>query len=443
MTFGSVCSGIEAASLAFTPIGMKAVWFSEISEFPSQVLNHYYSDIQNLGDMTKLPELIANEDIEAPDILCGGTPCQAFSLAGLKQGLEDDRGQLTLSFIDIANQIDKIRVKNGKEKSIILWENVEGVLKDKTNAFHLFISGLAGLNSQVDIKKMPNSGVLYGPSRNVAWRVLDAKFFGLPQQRKRLFVVATDTHINPEYILFETTTTHHIYNNLQEVYPKETTKISSQASSLFNETKIKKHHSIKIIDDEKIEFFRDYTDCLYSAYGTKWNGNAAAYNGSLYLSQNDRVRRLTPLECERLMGFPDNYTLIPKSSDTNRYKAIGNSWAIPVVKWIGNRIFNYINLMKENNWIKFLQPSQVGDNYKLFLFKDNTIKINSELHLNSSLSSNEVQKGSIFDITEIGSREKFYITPRGTAGILRRKNERNINMNKNLESLFRKNSIGA
>ena len=84
--------------------------------------------------------------------------------------------------------------------------------------------------------------------------------------------------------------------------------------------------------------FREYTDCLYSAYGTKWNGNAAAYNGSLFVVQDQRIRRLSPLETERLMGFPDNYTNLVGAKKTNRYQGTGNSWAVPVVKWIGERL---------------------------------------------------------------------------------------------------------
>ena len=99
------------------------------------------------------------------------------------------------------------------------------------------------------------------------------------------------------------------------------------------------------MEDNQVTYktFREYTDCLYSSYGTKWNGNAAAYNGSLYVVQDDKIRRLSPLECERLMGFPDNYTNIPwkgkpSPPDGGRYKALGNSMAVPVMRWIGKRM---------------------------------------------------------------------------------------------------------
>ena len=136
-------------------------------------------------------------------MICGGTPCQAFSLAGLKNGLNDERGNLTLKFVDIIETNDDIRLKENKDRTIVFWENVEGVLKDKTNAFGCFVSYLAGLDNVVDIKKWPNAGILKGPKRNVAWRILDAKYFGVPQQRKRLYVLAGGTDFYPENILFE------------------------------------------------------------------------------------------------------------------------------------------------------------------------------------------------------------------------------------------------
>ena len=157
MKFGSVCSGIEAASLGFKTIGMHPAWFSEISEFPSKILKHHYPEIENMGDMNDLPSKIRSGYIESPDILCGGTPCQAFSLAGWKQGLVDTRGQLTLKFIEVADAIDEVRLKAGKKRSIVLWENVEGVLRDKTNAFGIFLAGLTYVISLLLVGIRPKS----------------------------------------------------------------------------------------------------------------------------------------------------------------------------------------------------------------------------------------------------------------------------------------------
>ena len=119
-TVGSICSGIEAASVAWEPLGFCFKWFSEIADFPSRVLKEKYPEIPNLGDMNDIPEKIESGEIFAPDLLCGGTPCQAFSLAGWRNGLNDDRGNLTLKFVDIADANDKKRKELGKEQSIIL-----------------------------------------------------------------------------------------------------------------------------------------------------------------------------------------------------------------------------------------------------------------------------------------------------------------------------------
>ena len=104
-TFGSVCSGIEAASYVLKPLGVQALWLSEIDDFPSRFLACKYKDSPNVGDMNDVPQKIQNGAIAAPDLLCGGTPCQAFSLAGWKNGLDDHRGQLTLKYIDIVKII--------------------------------------------------------------------------------------------------------------------------------------------------------------------------------------------------------------------------------------------------------------------------------------------------------------------------------------------------
>ena len=109
-TVGSICSGIEAASVAWDPYGFNFDWFSEIADFPSLVLKHKYEAIPNLGDMNNIPEKIEREEITCPDMICGGTPCQAFSLAGWKQGLNDNRGNLTLKFVDIIRNINHLNL---------------------------------------------------------------------------------------------------------------------------------------------------------------------------------------------------------------------------------------------------------------------------------------------------------------------------------------------
>lgn len=144
MRYGSVCSGIEAASVAWEPLGFSPAWFSEIEPFPSAVLAHHWPNVANLGDMTALAEMVKSGGIDAPSILVGGTPCQAFSVAGARKGLADERGVLTIKYVELADAIDDKRQQKGQGESIIVWENVPGVLSSKDNAFGAFLGLLSG-----------------------------------------------------------------------------------------------------------------------------------------------------------------------------------------------------------------------------------------------------------------------------------------------------------
>ena len=206
MRYGSVCSGIEAASVAWESQGWQPAWFAEIEAFPSAVLAHHWPDVANLGDITKIAAAVRAGDVAAPDVLVGGTPCQAFSIAGLRNGLDDERGQLTLSYVELANAIDDKRRERGEDEAIIVWENVPGVLSSKDNAFGCFLAGLAGESSELQPAggKWTHAGCVSGPQRIIAWRVLDAQFFGVAQRRRRVFVVASSRKdFDPTAVLFE------------------------------------------------------------------------------------------------------------------------------------------------------------------------------------------------------------------------------------------------
>lgn len=207
-TFASVCSGIEAASAAWEPdpIGWRASWFAEIEAGPSAVLAHHWPNVPNLGDMTAIAARVRSGELHAPDVLSGGTPCQAFSVAGGRKGLEDPRGQLTLAYVDLANAIDERRAAQGLPPCIIHWENVPGVLSSKDNAFGCLLAGLAGEDDPLvpPGKAWTNAGYVHGPQRSIAWRVINAEHFGVPQRRKRVYLVASArAGINPAAILFE------------------------------------------------------------------------------------------------------------------------------------------------------------------------------------------------------------------------------------------------
>ncbi|MBC3251242.1 DNA cytosine methyltransferase [Serratia fonticola] len=206
MRYGSVCSGIEAATLAWHSLGWRPAWFSEIEKFPSAVLKHHWPEVPNLGDMTKIAAAIRADEVEAPDLLVGGTPCQAFSIAGLRNGLRDARGQLTLSYVELADAIDEKRQQRGEDPAIIVWENVPGVLNSTDNAFGCLLAALAGEDEPLQPagKKWTNAGYVSGAKRAIAWIVKDAQYFGVAQRRRRVFVVASAREdFDPAAVLFE------------------------------------------------------------------------------------------------------------------------------------------------------------------------------------------------------------------------------------------------
>jgi len=450
MKYLSVCSGVEAATVAWHSLGWQPVAFSEIEPFPSAVLAHHYPNVPNLGDMTKYKEWNLNESI---DILVGGTPCQSFSVAGLRKGLEDPRGNLALTYVGI---LDKFRPQ------WFIWENVPGVLSSGGGRdFGSFLGAVAECG--------------YG----FAYRVLDAQNFGVPQRRRRVFVVGHLGDWQPAAkVLFESESlsgdfksgrktrksvtgfVESSFGQYREDVIAETTKASggvlgggsetfyvedianclqttchewSRADG-FNMIAYENHPS-----DSRVKEMGDTCQTVTSTWGTgggnipfvqnvsygipgNWigrkpenGGNATTPmdNVSPCLTKTDRhgvafgwqnsshqgmsidtisptldksktpavafgvdmynlttnedttqtirngtdidhvggimsstaVRRLTPVECERLQGFPDNYTQIPWNKkvsvdcpDGLRYKAMGNSMAVPVMNWIGTRI---------------------------------------------------------------------------------------------------------
>jgi DNA (cytosine-5)-methyltransferase 1 len=370
MRFGSVCSGIEAASVAFNPLGWEAAWFSEIEPFPCSVLTHHYPTIPNLGDMTTISSRIAAGEVEAPDLLCGGTPCQAFSVAGLRNSLKDARGNLSLIFCEIANQMDASRSVLGQEPAIIFWENVPGVLSTKDNAFGCFLAGLAGEDDPVTCanNKWATAGVVVGQKRTVAWRVLDAQYFGVAQRRRRVFVVASAREgFDPIEVLFE-------YKGLRRDSAPFDSLLSScevgditekdadgvgiwwdgrRVSQTLDAVLYKKQAlpeknrfpAVLAPAWQKCECCDDFIcnihhgehvhDCDCPSIDHWSEHDIFPYDPCV-------LRFITPVECERLQGFEDDYTLVPHrnkpAADGPRYKALGNTWAVPVVRWIGKCI---------------------------------------------------------------------------------------------------------
>ena len=376
MRYLSVCSGIEAASVAWRQLGWQAVAFSEIEPFPSAVLAHHYPDVPNLGDMTTIARRVRDGEVEAPDVLCGGTPCQSFSIAGLRESLADERGNLTLKFVEIANAIDLVRAGRGEDECIVFWENVPGVLSTKDNAFGCFLGALAGEDCELKPpgKRWANAGCVFGPQRAIAWRVLDAQYFGLAQRRRRVFVVASARKgFDPATILFEwdgvrrDTAPSREARQTAPTIPARSTGGGGLGTDFDCDGGLIAHS----LRGEGFDASEDGT-----GRGTPWvphvvgalacntgpNGHDAgnfacnqavdaghvlpvAYGIRTAVATRLVVRRLTPLEAESLQGFPRGYTAIPwrgkpadQCPDGPRYKSLGNSWAVPVVAWVGKRI---------------------------------------------------------------------------------------------------------
>lgn len=466
LTYGSVCSGIEAASVAWEPVGMKPLWFSEIEPFPSAVLAAHWPQVDNLGDMTKLAAAVRVGDVPAPDLLVGGTPCQAFSVAGLRGGLSDERGQLTLSYVELADSIDEKREQNGEQPAIIVWENVPGVLSSKDNAFGCFLAGLAGESEELKPtgEKWTNVGYVSGPKRTIAWRILDAQYFGVAQRRRRVFVVASArTDICPAEILFE-------YDSLRgDITPGGETGQTVAAltkngvgATGADDNQAQAGHLIAFGGGNTSGEIKVATTCTahgarldfdtdtFAVHGTQdpdvnhelahtLGRNHGQENACISFAENSQgeirlqggdgqivgplstgggkpgqgypavvsfqergrddgrnleiggelayaltspagggrgqerniadfntmtVRRLTPVECERLQGFPDNHTQISwrgkdaaDCPDGPRYRAIGNSMAVPVMRWIGERILAALPVQQAANPPKATQTN--------------------------------------------------------------------------------------
>jgi len=338
--YGSVCSGVEAATAAWHPLGWEPQWFSEIEKFPSAVLAHHYPDVPNLGDMTEFKEW-TNESI---DLLVGGTPCQSFSVAGLRKGLDDPRGNLMLTYLAIAER---------NKPRWLVWENVPGVLSsNRGRDFGTFLAALGKIG--------------YG----FAYRVLDAQYFGVAQRRRRVFVVgylgdwrraaavlfereslsghpAPSREAREEFAQRLTTRTGSAYDPTTEKLPVITGALCARTGQSTSVQDAEQGHLLPAVawSIMPMNSGKDYKARVTDVAQPLMAGGPVGGNQGGDFIQRSSVRRITPTECERLQGFPDNFTQIPWRNkaaedcpDGPRYKAMGNSMAVPVMRWIGERI---------------------------------------------------------------------------------------------------------
>jgi DNA (cytosine-5)-methyltransferase 1 len=352
MRYGSVCSGIEAATQAWHPLGWVPSFLSEIDPFPRAVLQHHMPDVPLRGDFTEIQDC----DHDPIDLLVGGTPCQSFSVAGLRGGLGDERGNLALEYFRLAQRL---------RPRWVVWENVPGVLSsNKGRDFGAILGALEQLG--------------YG----WAYRTLDAQYVrtrifsrAVPQRRRRVFVVGClGGWTRAAAVLFDA-------KSLRGDPPpsrKQGNGFAPQASPCLR-ARSNDAHRIDMqayVAEPAIAFDCSGSQVWNSSSGVmqtlraRHTGHAAvafdmrgreggavlegphntaniraASGGSSrsYVAHPYAVRRLTPTECERLQGFPDEYTNIPwrgknNAPDGRRYKALGNSMAVNVMEWIGHRI---------------------------------------------------------------------------------------------------------
>jgi DNA (cytosine-5)-methyltransferase 1 len=352
MRYLDVCAGISASSVAWKPLGWKAAAYSEIESAPRAILehrqgalpvgwDHHHAPGSNttplFGDFTQ----IEAHHVGPIDLLVGGTPCQDFSVAGLRAGLDGDRGNLSLEFLRLA---DRTRPR------WVVWENVPGVLsQDEGRAFGAIIGGLGELG--------------YG----AAYRVLDAQFFGLAQRRRRVFVVGyLGDWRRGSAVLFERSClSGHPAPRRQGQTPVAGTLAAGAHPGGFNGQDAYAGNLIacRVSGNAGAWDTGDRTDALTAAHDGAAQrlvafaqnqrnevrlmdiaGACAAEAGMKQTTyvRTPRVRKMTPREWERLQGFPDDYTLVPHRgkpmADGPRYKALGNSMAVPVMRWIGERI---------------------------------------------------------------------------------------------------------
>lgn len=390
LRYGSVCSGIEAATAAWHPLGWRPAFFSETDAKARAVLSHHYPGVPLHGDFTT----IRKDEYGPIDLLVGGTPCQSFSVAGLRGGLDDDRGNLAIQYLRLA---DRLRPR------WIVYENVPGLLSSKRGRdFGAILGALAELG--------------YG----WAYRVLDAQYVrvdglarAVPQRRRRVFVVG---HLGdwrrPAAVLFERASLSGHPPPRREAGKNPAPTLSARTrgggrlgtdfdldggltaygggntSGLIDvATAVNAHGGPQGRLDFESETFVIAFDCKAGAKtvvaigeipgalrGAGAGGGHAAIafsckdygadatdtgatptlramghseshanaGGQLAIADGLAVRRLTPTECERLMGFPDGYTAVPwrggTMADGPRYKLLGNSFAVNVARWIGRRI---------------------------------------------------------------------------------------------------------
>lgn len=338
MRYLSLFSGIEAVSVAWEPLGMTCVAVSEILPFQSSILAKQFPTIPNLGDVTK----ITADDLRQLghiDIVVFGSPCQDMSIAGNRKGLhaiKEDENHSSILFYEGVRVFRLAQEVCGAR--FMLWENVPGALTSQEGRdFGTVLETLVGVKFSSDRFIWGTEGVVSGTSGLCEWAVLDAQWFGVPQRRRRVFAfVDSGNWRNRKPVLLEADNLRTVDKTLRKARKSCSVGIASCARS----------------DGASVEEMNK--DVAFSIQGNALNREhhngprGSGFNRELAFTLNatdqhavaigETVRRLTPVECERLQGFPDNWTNVGNPQPSKRYNALGRSMAVPVMRWIGERI---------------------------------------------------------------------------------------------------------
>lgn len=365
MRYLSLFSGIEAVSVAWKPLGWECVALCEILPYQSSVLAHHFPNVVNLHDVTKIDEKTI-KCLGKIDIVVFGSPCQDMSVAGKRQGLqtvkEDENHSSRLFFEGV--RVFRLAQKHCGAR-FMLWENVPGALSSQEGAdFGTVLETLVGVKFGATGLVWGNEGVVCGSGGLCEWAVLDSQFFGVPQRRRRVFALLdTGDWSGRKPILLEA-------EHLRKITSKNGNKEKENSSEIkrsitnsvvrvetFDRQGISQWGENPVASTISAGDYKSATDLIcYSIAENIINrshdhgGNGLGFNNEISFTLNatgvhgvvhkHKVRRLTPIECERLQGFPDNWTNVGNSAVAKRYNALGRSMAVPVMKWIGQQIQN-------------------------------------------------------------------------------------------------------
>ncbi|AXQ68319.1 DNA-cytosine methyltransferase [Caulobacter phage CcrBL10] len=338
-TFATLCSGADVPSYAWERKGGKARFFSEIASAPIRLLKHHWSSVPNLGDLEQIDGTAHEGEV---DVLWASFPCQPYSEAGKGLGLDDPRGQLTLSGLRVVDEVDP---------PIFCFENVPKLLTNKDNAFGQFLGRLAGEreplypygkpegDDDAAGRRWPDCGFVLGPRRAIAWRVFDGPEFGIPQSRRRLVVVACTRRsgFDPRRIVHEPVAPcdalEQCFERGADVVPGIDGRPVFRARTVAVRGRV-----INGFSGQQIEEGGQIANCLRTAAGGSSIGMLLVKEG-----EDWRLRNHSVSECERLMGMSGTHTDVPGLSDTERRTIIGNSLIVPMVDWIGDQILKVLH----------------------------------------------------------------------------------------------------